>query len=271
MLLLLLICIICVIYYIKFKNYVPILMYHRIADIPGDRNSLPKEKFEQQLLYLSSHNYTAITPDMLYEHYKNNAPLPPKPVLLTFDDGYADNYSEALPLLKKYHMTAVVFPIANWIGKPNHWEHFGKKETMTMTLPQLQDWLKQGMDIQPHTHNHPFLANCDDNKLHDELAISKQQLTKLLDKPMNYICYPYGNFNQKVMRSAKDVGYKMAFAIFESVPLWHINLFALPRIPIPSHQKMWEFKLKVSSINVLFVAMRKWERDFKRIKRKFMR
>ena len=49
----------------------------------------------------------------------------------------------------------------------------------------------------------------------------------------------------------------MAFAIFENVPLWHINLFALPRIPIPSHQKMWEFKLKVSSIHIIFVAMRK--------------
>ena len=61
----------------------------------------------------------------------------------------------------------------------------------------------------------------------------------------------------------------MAFAIFENVPLWHINLFALPRIPIPSHQKMWEFKLKVSSIHIIFVAMRKWERQFKQLKNKF--
>ena len=102
--------------YLKFKNYVPILMYHRIANIPGDRNALPKEKFAEQLEYLSTHNYHTITPEQLYNHFVNKTKLPKNPVLLTFDDGYQDNYLEALPLLKKYNMTAVVFPIYNWIG-----------------------------------------------------------------------------------------------------------------------------------------------------------
>lgn len=63
----------------------------------------------------------------------------------------------------------------------------------------------------------------------------------------------------------------MAFAIFDEVPLWNLSLYALPRIPIPSHQKMWEFKLKVSSINTVFAALRKWERAFKRLKNKIKR
>ena len=86
---------------------------------------------------------------------------------------------------------------------------------------------------------------------------------------MDYLCYPYGFFNQQVINIVKKANYKMAFAIFENVPLWHIDLFALPRIPIPSHQKMWEFKLKVSSMHIIFVAMRKWERQFKQLKNKF--
>lgn len=254
--------------YLKFKNYVPILMYHRIATVPGDRNSLPKEKFEEQLRYLHEHKFTTITPDMLYEHYSKQKPLPKKSVLLTFDDGYADNFTEALPLLKKYNMKAVVFPIANWIGKPNHWENFGKQETMTMNEHQLKQWLNQGMQIEPHTLNHPFLTNCSKEELYPEVHEAKLKLEQLLDKPMNYLCYPYGFFDQNVIEATKRANYKMAFAIFDHVPLWKINLFALPRIPIPSHQKMWEFKLKVSSINVIFVAMRKWERDFKRLKYK---
>ena len=82
---------------------------------------------------------------------------------------------------------------------------------------------------------------------------------------------PIWFFNQQVINIVKKANYKMAFAIFENVPLWHIDLFALPRIPIPSHQKMWEFKLKVSSMHIIFVAMRKWERQFKQLKINFLK
>lgn len=167
-------------------------------------------------------------------------------------------------------MKAVVFPIYNWIGKANKWENFGKQETTTMTKEELYLWLDSKMDVQVHTLNHPFLTQCKDEQLIDEVNKSKQQFEKLLGKPMDYLCYPYGFFDERVIQIVKKAGYKMAFAIFDNVPLWHINLFALPRIPIPSHQKMWEFKLKVSSIHVIFIAMRKWERDFKRLKRKFL-
>lgn len=266
-LLLIILCIFFILY-LKFKNYVPILMYHRIANIPGDRNALPQEKFAEQLAYLAAHNYHTITPQDLYNHYVNKTKLPKNPILLTFDDGYEDNYTKALPLLKKYNMTAVVFPIYNWLGKENKWENFGKQLTTTMTIEQLQSWHTQGMDIQPHTANHPFLTQCTTDELIIELTETKTKFTKLLDKPMDFLCYPYGFFNQEVIDIAQKANYKMAFAIFDHVPLWHINLFALPRIPIPSHQKMWEFKLKVSSIHMIFVAMRKWERQFKQLKNK---
>ena len=195
-LLLIILCIFFILY-LKFKNYVPILMYHRIADIPGDRNALPKEKFAEQLEYLSTHNYHTITPEQLYNHFVNKTKLPKNPVLLTFDDGYQDNYLEALPLLKKYNMTAVVFPIYNWIGKPNKWENFGKQETTTMNLIELKSWLNHGLDIQPHTANHPFLTQCNEEKLKLEIIDTKTKFEKLLDKPMDYLCYPYGFFNQQ--------------------------------------------------------------------------
>ena len=76
-LLLIILCIFFILY-LKFKNYVPILMYHRIANIPGDRNALPKEKFAEQLEYLSTHNYHTITPEQLYNHFVNKTKLPKK-------------------------------------------------------------------------------------------------------------------------------------------------------------------------------------------------
>lgn len=254
--------------YFKFKKYVPILMYHRIANIPNDRNALSPEKFKEQLDYLKQNNFTTITMKMLYDYYHKNISLPNKPVLITFDDGYTDNFTKALPLLLERNMTAVVFPIANWIGQKNLWEDFHKEITTTMNIPQLRDWSRFGMEIGSHTLTHPFLSKCKSNILFDEIHESKKFLENQFSIPIKFFCYPYGDFNQNVLSTISSSGYLAAFAIFENVPLWNINLYALPRIPIPATQKMWEFKLKVSSIHIIFIALRKWERIFKKLIKK---
>lgn len=254
--------------YLKFKNYIPILMYHRIADVPGDRNALPLNKFCEQMDYLNNNRFTTITMEMLYDFYANGKKLPKKSVLLTFDDGYMDNFTAALPILKERNMTAAVFPISNWIGKENKWEDFNKEQTVTMDWNQLKAWQDAGMEIASHTSNHPFLGHTPIEQTKLELTESKEQLEKNLQCKIDFLCYPYGSFNVHTCDVAKAAGYKGAFAIFDRVPLWHINLFALPRIPIPSRQSMLEFKLKVSRIHVIFIAMRKWERNFKRWLRK---
>ncbi|WP_231037959.1 polysaccharide deacetylase family protein [Pectinatus frisingensis] len=249
-------------------HYIPVLMYHRIADVKNDRNSLSVKKFAWQLNYLHKKNYHTITLNMLYDFYAIRKKLPSKSILLTFDDGYADNYTAALPLLVKYKMTAVVFPIGNWIGKKNNWENFGKEKTITMTKEQLLDWQQHGQLIASHTMTHPFLTNCTESKIIDELHDSRQLLSNALSANGDFLCYPYGNFNESVAAAAKKTGYKAAFAIFEGVNLFHIDLYALPRIPIPSHQSKWEFILKTSRLFILFIALRKWERGFKKWRRK---
>ena len=250
--------------YLKFRSYVPILMYHRIADIPGDRNALPPNKFRDQLDYLVLNGFHTITPDDLLNYYQKNVPLPKKPILLTFDDGYTDNYTTALPLLKERNMSAVVCPILNWIGKPNHWENFSKPPATTMTLQELQDWHTSGCFIAAHTCNHPFLSNCDKPTLTNEILTCKQKLSEEFVQEISFLCYPYGDFNEQTITAVKSCGYKGAFAIFENVPIWKLNMFCLPRIPIQAHQSMWEFRLKVSNIHILFIALRKWERIFKK-------
>lgn len=251
-------------FYFKFRNYIPILMYHRIAAVPGDRNALPPEKFSEQMAYLAQHGYTTITMAMARDYYISGKPLPPKPILLTFDDGYEDNFFAALPILQQYGLKGVVFPIGNWIGKENLWENFNKASAQTMDWHKLTEWQQAGMEIASHTLDHPFLANCPPDALQRELTASKQLLEEKLQHPIEFLCYPYGNFNQKVIAAARQSGYTGAFAIFDGVPLWKINVFALPRIQIPAKQPLWEFKLKVSSFHMIFIVMRKWEREFKR-------
>lgn len=254
--------------YVKFRGRVPILMYHRIADVPGDRNALSPEKFQAQLAYLASGGFTTVTMEMVCAHYLLGKPLPRKPVLLTFDDGYEDNYTTALPLLKAHKMTGAVFAIANWVGRENRWENFNKQPTKTMDWRQLSTWQSSGMEIASHTMDHPFLSKCADDVLTAELENSKRILSEKLGAEVAYLCYPYGDFNEKVARAARKAAYKAAFAIFDGAPLWRIDPYALPRIPVPARQPMWEFKLKVSKIHVLFIALRKLERAVKALLRK---
>lgn len=254
--------------YLKFHKWIPILMYHRIATIPGERNSLPAEKFKEQLDYLQRHDYNTITLNDLYNHYFQETPLPRHPIILTFDDGYEDNYRVALPMLRERNMKAIIFPIANWVGKENKWEKFNLKNTRTMDWEQLREWQAAGMEIGSHTLDHPFLTQCDEYRLEQELMTSKMILEERLGNKIDFLCYPYGFFNDKTIAVAKKSGYKGALAIYENAPLWKQDMFALPRIPIPSRQPLWEFALKVGLFHVIFIVLRKLERNIKRFVRK---
>ncbi|WP_223226415.1 polysaccharide deacetylase family protein [Sporomusa sp. GT1] len=254
--------------YAKFYKRIPILMYHRIATVPGERNSLPPEKFKEQLDYLQKEGYITITLNDLYRHYVQQAPLPLRPVVLTFDDGYDDNYAIALPLLRDRNMKAAVFPITNWIGKENKWENFNQQITRTMDWDKLREWKTAEMEIGSHTLDHPFLTQCDEHRLEQELRASKVILEEQLGSTIDFLCYPYGFFDDTIIRVAQKAGYKGALAIYDNVPLWQQDLFALPRIPIPARQSLWEFKLKVGRLHIIFILLRQLERNCKRLLRK---
>lgn len=249
--------------YVLLPRRVPILMYHRIASVPGERNALPVEKFTEQLNYLQSHGYNTITLADFYNHHLHRNPLPVRSIILTFDDGYEDNYLTALPLLLKRKMKATVFPIVNWIGKENKWENFQHQLTRTMNWDQLREWQAAGMEIGSHTLEHPFLTQCDESGLEQELIKSRQVLEEKLGITIDFLCYPYGFFDDNTITVAKKAGYKGALAIFDKAPLWNPNLFALARIPISSRQPLWEFALKVSRLHIVFNLLRKIERSSK--------
>ncbi len=255
-----------ILFYIRFSSfpYIPTLMYHRIATIPNDRNSLPPEKFAWQMAFLARQNYHTITPQELYAYYVHQKPLPPRSVLLTFDDAYRDVFDVALPILKKYNFSALVFPISNWIGRENAWENFHKAPTTTMTWSDLKAWLNAGQTVASHTVDHPFLNNTPLEKSRYELKKSKSVLEEKLQIPIDFLCYPYGKFATTTMRLAKECNYLGAFAIFENIERKNLNLFALPRIPIPAKQKNWEFTLKIRrGFFMIFVTLRQWERLYK--------
>ena len=150
---------------------VPVLNYHRIDT--GIRHSLvvPQEEFHDE-------GYHTITMDELYDYVTKGTELPDKPVLITFDDGYIDNYKYAFPILKEYNMKATLFMITSAFG-----------ESRFVNVEQLKEMQANGIDIQSHTVNHKDLRNMSLDQARDELISSKAVLEDRMKHPIRYIAY----------------------------------------------------------------------------------
>ncbi len=167
---------------------IPVLSYHSINDKvsgPADMYVSP-ETFEKQIKEIKSRGYTPIT----FNDIKNVETIA-KPIIITFDDGYEDNYSNAYPILKKYGFVATIFLVVNYIDKPNY-----------LTISQITK-MQDIIDFQSHTMSHHRLTEMDSKKMDYEMSQSKQRLETLLGKDINVIAYPYGDYDKKTMLTAK--------------------------------------------------------------------
>lgn len=184
---------------------VPIIIYHNVK--PIYRGSIQQYAFsitpttlEKHLKYFKEHGYTTISIDLLIDHFNKNIPLPPKPVILTFDDGWENQYIYAFPLLKKYNATAVFYIYTNNIGHKNflNWKEIKELDAAKMT-------------IGSHTESHLSLTSIKNKeKLIEEIMGSKKIIEENLGETINDFAYPYGHYNKNIMALAKEAGYTSA-------------------------------------------------------------
>ena len=198
-----------------------VLNYHQVQTA-NSALAVAEKDFDAQMNYLSSHGYVSITPDELYSGLNGEFELPPKPVLITFDDGYLDNYTNAFPILKYYGMRATIFVIPAFVGNYNNY----------LTWEQLLEMEEHGITVESHTMNHYKLEELPDDEIRSELLNSKQLLEEKLGHPVEFLAYPTGTYNLHIAGIAKSVGYKGAYTIkYGNVDLGS-NFYALERVPI---------------------------------------
>ena len=198
-----------------------VLNYHQVQTA-NSALAVAEKDFEAQMNYLSSNGYVSITPDELYKGLNGEIELPPKPVLITFDDGYVDNYTNAFPILKYYGMRATIFVIPAFVGKYDNY----------LTWEQLREMEENGITVESHTMNHYKLEELPDDEIRSELLNSKQLLEEKLGHPVEFLAYPTGTYNLHIAGIAKAVGYKGAYTIkYGNVDLGS-NFYALERVPI---------------------------------------
>ncbi len=195
---------------------VPILMYHAVEDKPRP----PKYKhfyvlageFAGQMRMLKRAGYTPISFGTLASARAGTTPLPPRPVLLTFDDGYQNLLANVHPLLKELDFPYTVFLVSERVGETNDWvAPEGYEPTPLLTWDEIAQMRADGgVDFQAHTRTHLKLAEIRLDDARRELVESKDTLEQRLQAPIATLCYPYGSVNEAVADIAGEAGYAQA-------------------------------------------------------------
>jgi peptidoglycan/xylan/chitin deacetylase (PgdA/CDA1 family) len=191
-------------------------MYHAVEDAPREPKYkhfyvLAKE-FAQQMRMLSRAGYTAIRFEDLARAMAGAGTLPEHPVLLTFDDGYANLLPNVHPLLRRLNWPYTVFLVSEKIGKTNEWVAAeGYAPTPLLSWDEIRQMQADGgVDFQAHTATHRHLNQLSEAEVHAELAQSKEVLEQRLQSAMTTLCYPYGHYDERVVTLARETGYQMA-------------------------------------------------------------
>src|SRR6202011_509888 len=169
---------------------VPVLMYHYIRANPDPRDrtgfalSVTPAQFHAQMDYLARNHFNVIPLSQAIAAIRTHRPLPPRPVVLTFDDGYADFYTTALPEMRRYGFTATDYVVPNLVGRGSF-----------MTWSQVIAADRLGFTIGAHTMNHVALAADPTWRALAEMSQSKQALQQMVGHPVIEFAYPYGSFN----------------------------------------------------------------------------
>ncbi len=200
---------------------VVVLNYHKVDNIHNSLSVIP-EDFERQMRYLSENGYNTITPEQLYDNITTGAELPKKPILITFDDGYQDNYDNAYPILKKYNMKATIFVVTGFLGKDKNY----------LTWEEAKELENSGISIESHTLNHKSMTELSDEQLRVELVNSRIDIKEKLGKESYFMAYPTGTYNLHIANMVKEAGYKGAFTIKYGNADGNTNVYAIERIPI---------------------------------------
>ncbi len=187
-----------------------VLMYHGTPPHrPTARYSLEARLFRRHLDLLQRRGWQTRTLGALLQP----DPLPEKTVIITFDDGYADNFDGAFLPLRERDMVATWFITAGVVGGHASWLGAPGPETAMLASGQLREMAQQGMEIGSHTHTHPDLTTLSPRRQKEELARSKQSLEALLGREVDTFAYPYGRYDDDTLGAVRACGYRIACTV----------------------------------------------------------
>ncbi len=230
---------------------IPILVYHQIAAAPPKGTpfrslSVAAKDFDRQMRFLRLLGYQGLsmTALMPYLHGERTG----KVVGITFDDGYVNNLTEALPILQKYGFSSTCYVVSQLLGKSNVWDRdVGIPASSLMDADQLRQWVAGGQEVGAHTRNHVHLTQLDRAQSRQELALCKSELEACIGAPVEHFCYPYGEYTNDHVAMALEAGYSTATTTQRSRSHMHDSMMELPRVPVPRQMTRLALWLKLAT------------------------
>ncbi|MCZ8517203.1 polysaccharide deacetylase family protein [Paenibacillus filicis] len=213
------------------KVSIPVLNYHSVTIQPGNRAAITPKKLEEQMQYLAEQGYTTLSLKEFIDIWEGRVSPPTKPVLLTFDDGYKDNYTTAMPILKKYEFRATLFMSPGMVD-----------DGYFLNWDEVKEMHQVGWDIQPHGMTHPHLPRLSAEKQEHEIMEGRHQIEEQLEITADVFCYPYGERNQVTLNILKENQFRYAFTIDQGKAAPDQNPLLLRRLFVDGEQGLSSFK-----------------------------
>jgi len=245
---------------------VPVLMYHHVCPHPGLVTVSP-ETFEEHMVTLARKKYRALAADEFLEFLQGKRVLSGRHVLITFDDGYLDNYVYAYPILQRYGLKATIFAITGLIGDgaaraylgaakvlpatPDHRAckaavAEGRSDEVMLRWPEIEAMEASGaVEIHSHTHAHQRWDRLYPEKtqrlaaVEADLAASREILKSRLGKDSRHLCWPWGYFEPEYQSIASDLGFRAQYATTKGVNTAGTDVRLIPRIVVKDKAARW--------------------------------
>ncbi len=206
------------------KDKIPILMYHSI-DNSNSVISITPAKFKSQMCFFRDSGYKVISLNEIILSIKDRQPFMEKAVVITFDDGFKNLYTEAFPILQECGFVATVFLTTNYVGKSSNWPgqpDFIKPQPL-LSWGEIIEMSKYGIEFGAHTLNHPYLPQINLEDAEHEILQSKVEIEDRIQKSVEFFAYPYGFFDKNIEKIVSSLflgscSTELAFANSRSNP-----------------------------------------------------
>ena len=228
---------------------VPVLMYHEVSPSPHPafrRYTVTLRDFTRQMRWLAAFGYQPIDMDTLVRARQNHAPLPKRPVVITFDDGFQGCADHAIPVLRRHGFTAVFYLVAGLMGATSRWlrPELGM-DLAIMSWDTARSLEAEGFQCGAHSLTHPRLAGLEASSLRTELVDARRRLEDELGRPVVHLAYPYGAFDQTVQAAAAEAGYVTACTTRPGRSGADDDLLALHRVTVYGHDSLLDFACRL--------------------------
>lgn len=229
-------------------NLLRVLMYHDVgSSIPGafPDGTISLGEFGKQMAWLADHGYVGICPSDWISRHRKGAPLPDRPVLITFDDGYAGVATRGLPILERYGFGGAVFIVTRRIGSTNTWDQaLGYSAVPLMPADEIIRWSSRGIEFGCHTRTHPNLATLSEAEIQNEVVGSRDDLAAIVNQVPAAFAYPWGSFNRAVHNCVRGA-FELAFSTRPGVNFAGTDPHLLRRGEVHANRSTLDFICRV--------------------------